>query len=172
MRRPRNLNHAIVVFLIACLLRALLPIDAGTSTAARAARDEGAYPCAGHACGCHSRERCLAECCCFPAHTSDRHEPASAASLAARVPASVAVAAGERHEPRSRESSVRDGRCGGGSPLSLAPASSFVSIEPAAVEWGVRRMSALAPERVEFEAFASRRPDPSTPPPRVPSSRA
>ena len=76
-------QRGIVVLLIVCLLRALMPADDLVASAWRVPSvDVGAqdYPCAGHACACGDREHCLAACCCFP----HGHEASSIARFDAR----------------------------------------------------------------------------------------
>ena len=188
MRRLSRPKHTLVVVLIACLLRALLPIDDGAADVARApSSGEEAlqaldFPCAGHQCGCHTREHCLAACCCFPRRASER-APAGdlqrASTALAIVAANVSAdASGRNHGaafvsridragPAQPVAFIQALKCAGGAPHSVATSSPLLSTQPERTTWSSIDESSRADEHVVSLLVESRRPDPSTPPPRA-----
>jgi hypothetical protein len=151
---------------IVCFLRATLPVETEGFVGLDRSRTSGAsfdslgYPCAGHQCGCRTREHCLAACCCFPKRTEVASEPRIAA-FAARFDLSEHPTA-----------FVQAMKCAGGAPHSVTTASTILSIEPESAGWSEFDASSRAEARAELGKVASRRPDPLTPPPRVVASCA
>jgi hypothetical protein len=158
-------QRGIVVLLIACLLRALVPVDELAAsaqlvaTAELAARD---YPCAGHACACGDRDHCLAACCCFP----HEHPSAAAARLDAHRSAHLSAPV-ENVRREARTTLVRARRCDGGAQRPTASAPTIVSVEPNRVEWPAPFGDAPLRASVCDDALEHIRPDPPTPPPRA-----
>jgi hypothetical protein len=193
MHSLRPTQSSIVVVLIACLLRALLPVDGVLSdlpsgpSGSESTLESPDYPCAGHQCGCRTAEHCLAACCCFPmrrmqtpATTPDssgemraadvsgsNRATASASRLSPSVQLSPLADVAVRGQPTAFIQSLK---CAGGGPHPFASATSIVSIEPQTVAWSSIDDSTCAGAHVVFERVASVRPSPSTPPPRVRAS--
>ncbi len=181
-------RQALVMLLIACFLRATLPFEAESFDARRAPTrgasvDDLDFPCAGHECGCHTREHCLAACCCFPKRMDER-DPARDAPRASEALASVAarvvVNASDRAAELAQRTDASDSsrtvafvqalKCSGGAPHSVASSSTFFSTEPQRASFGSIDESSHADECVVALLVESRRPDPLTPPPRVRAS--
>jgi hypothetical protein len=161
-------QRGIVVLLIVCLLRALMPADDLVASAWRVPSvDVGAqdYPCAGHACACGDREHCLAACCCFP----HEREASSVARFDARRATELAplTASGRRSAPMTL---VRAPKCNGGAPRPAASAPTILSLEPARVEWPTIVGDAPLVAFLRDDVFEHIRPDPPTPPPREAAS--
>jgi len=130
-------TRCVAILLFACLLRALLPLDAAPAPERVAG---AAFPCAGHACGCASAEDCRTSCCCTPGTGGE------AAASGVRVLAAL--------------------KChGGGEPSAPAGVSSWVAVLPSApalpCERPTTRFAPVAGARVQTAC-----PEPATPPPR------
>lgn len=61
-----------LLLVLACLLRAFVPVDAGGIELVRGAGsggwtpgDASAFACRDHDCGCRTAEQCRASCCCY-----------------------------------------------------------------------------------------------------------
>jgi hypothetical protein len=188
MFSARISRQALVTLLIVCFLRATLPFETESLEARRAPASGVAiealdFPCAGHQCGCHTREHCLAACCCFPKRMGER-DPARDASRASEALGSVAARVGVNASdrvaelaPRTVESGssrtvafVQALKCSGGAPQSVASSSTFFSTEPQRASFGSIDESSQADEHVVALLVEGRRPDPSTPPPRARAS--
>jgi hypothetical protein len=172
MRFRDRSKHALVVVLIACLLRALLPIEGdltlgpGRSPAERSSLEDLAYPCAGHACGCRTREHCLTACCCFSMRTANEATRPIARDLGQARVAELAPRS-DSSERSERTAFVQALKCAGGAPHSVAASAPILSIEPCAVAWHTLDDSTRARARVDIEVPSGLRPNPGTPPPRA-----
>jgi hypothetical protein len=176
MLRSGRSRRAIVIVLIACLLRALLPIEGALSSdsqvPASGSRSPALsdFPCAGHRCGCHTREHCLSACCCFPArgnaaHASDRESPRGVelASFARAMPSTERV---------EHVAFLQALKCAGGAPRSLAAGYTILSTEPPEPVTLPLDAGAGVDARVTIGTLRGTRPSPSTPPPRANDARA
>jgi hypothetical protein len=176
MQRSAKSRRTIVIVLIACLLRALLPIEGAmstdSSTPASGTRSLTAsdFPCAGHVCGCRTREHCLAACCCFPVRGGAARAADSVAlpsvALLSVVPSSVARASAASGERADHAAFVQALKCAGGAPRSVAAGFTILSTEPPESATLSLGDGERADASVVVETLSGMRPSPSTPPPR------
>jgi len=185
-------RQALVALLIACFLRATLPFEAESFDARRAPASGAAvgdldFPCAGHRCGCHTREHCLAACCCFPHRVGDGAGDGARDAFRASDEFASVIAPGVAHaseralvaELALRSDVSRSSRtvafiqalkCAGGAPRSVANPSTFFSTEPQRA--GSRSIDpcSRADERIGPLFVSGLRPVPLTPPLRARTS--
>jgi hypothetical protein len=194
MRSSGYSKHTLVIVLIACLLRGLLPLesdlggDSGRSDGARSSEESPEFPCAGHACGCRTAEHCLTACCCAPVRGNhDQAVVPPSAEVAGDLDA-ITPRVSPRESPRfagitfqrlpldgierARHTAFIEAfKCAGGSSRAVAAASSILSIESRSIAWNSIDQGTHQEVRMAFEEIASRRPAPSPPPPRESASR-
>jgi hypothetical protein len=182
MRSKQRSRETVVALLIACLLRALLPIEEVFSTAPSVFRGDAnelaGFPCAGHTCGCHTAERCRDACCCFPSHRAaarediaraEREDLGRAKHGAFTPQLARATLPANRFE---RSGFFQSTKCAGGAPRSVAAGFTILSIEPPRATALPRDDGKRASALVALATLSGMRPSPAAPPPRIRDARA
>lgn len=148
-------RRTLVLLLIACFLRTLLPWSAASVEPTRLdVASASAFRCAGHSCCCATIDQCASACCCFPE------------DLGTLAPHPVFEVL-SKTSPSAPMRVFESGRCGGGLPGSALPAAFSIVVvtpEPMCVDHAIAPSTSLGAGVVS--AHTSRRPGPKPPPPR------
>lgn len=170
-----SFDRLTLALVCACLLHALLPLQAGdgalapSSPSAAAGQDD--YACRGHDCCCRTSEQCQLACCCFTARHAHTKEPADFeralhSEMTAVRSRDLAQRADESpHAPRT--SIVAAFGCNGGSRHSaLFSASGWTAVLPEIAASEVIRREARLDFAIPCALRSALRQHPRTPPPR------